>query len=191
MTEAVVFCEKCGKGINLLAGETVYVCNSCKKKICDGCSEKCVICDKYVCHDDISFDGNWCYFRYYNRGILISLDELPESFGDELRRMKMGVIGTTIDILIEQRIPPETMLETIRLMSERCDKAMEKAKELICKYLQIPNQTFSKDVYFEWGVVCNICGKKAEIIHLPKNFKEEAGVKPNNEEKKKKSWWGR
>ena len=37
---AAVFCEVCGKGINILNGETPYKCSECSKVICDVCCSR-------------------------------------------------------------------------------------------------------------------------------------------------------
>lgn len=33
----VIFCDICGRGINLIKGETVFQCKTCKKRVCQSC----------------------------------------------------------------------------------------------------------------------------------------------------------
>jgi|GEM_PF-4994947 hypothetical protein len=51
---AVVFCDLCGKGVNVLVGQSIFRCKACGGTICEGCSQKCINCGKVVCRHCLS-----------------------------------------------------------------------------------------------------------------------------------------
>ena len=157
MTEAVVFCERCGKGINLLAGETVYTCNVCKKKVCKECSERCIICDKYVCKDHLL--GYFLILKTKTKTIMYADPDMMAY------HKKNGLLCPDDMEILRKKYPNEFRNK---------------------KPLPVDEATFvliSADVYYEFighkrgegslvylGMVCTICGQNATIKPKIENY---------------------
>lgn len=55
MADAVIFCDKCAAGINIVAGEKPSKCQNCGAIVCHECIKECHHCGKNYCKD--CFDG--------------------------------------------------------------------------------------------------------------------------------------
>ena len=201
MTEAVIFCERCGKGINLLAGETVYMCNSCKKNACKECTVKCVKCGRYICIDNSI--GKYHIFRYIEREIIF----VP--FGEIFTPM----IGYEWDIDRENNLSGKNY-EGFELLIPLRDNVIRSflemaGLEIINKIppLAPPHKQLQIQISGSLGgFLCDICGKNGRILlHMgtrdPEAIRKMKQIydgylrtmilMTQNKAEKKKSWWER
>lgn len=49
MAEAVVFCDNCGGGINLVTGQQIFKCQKCGEVVCSNCIKNCEHTSKNLC----------------------------------------------------------------------------------------------------------------------------------------------
>lgn len=175
MTEAVVFCELCGKGINPLAGETVYICNSCKKKACKECSSRCGLCKKYVCHDYAIHlplsDGKYIMMMFPSPGrpVLILVDDF---FSYDYRRAH-DYSGLVKCYELSEKTDKSNaeIREFVKLMRRYVWSGGAMVIELhnaVCAHLQIPRMDPIATHVFSGA--CLDCLKKFETIRLVKEI---------------------